>query len=226
MKLQSTGSSSAGLVQNGQNWSLSLPMEPSFVLFETAIGTCAIAWGSRGIVGLSLPAGNSDTPRAGIAKRFPDVAERQPEPEIETVVLDIQALLAGEARDLLGATLDFDGIPDFHRRVYEVTRAIPPGQTLTYGQVSDRLKAPGTSRAVGQALGANPFPIIVPCHRILAASGKAGGFSAPGGLDTKLKMLNIERVHAEGEQGLFGSLPLAIPPGRWRTIPNSRRRQS
>ena len=208
----------------GQNWSLSLRMEASFALFGTAIGTCAIAWGEAGILAVRLPAADDETLRGGILQRFPQAAERPASGEIQKVILDIQALMDGEFRDLRDARLDLSGIPDFHRRVYDVTRQIDPGQTMTYGQISNRLKAPGTSRAVGQAMGSNPFPIIVPCHRVLASSGKSGGFSAPGGVDTKLKMLNIERVHAEADDSLFGSLPLAMAPRRQRPVPRARRR--
>lgn len=224
MKRPRWHSSSAGLAQIGQNWSLSLSMEPSFALFETAIGTCAIAWGAAGIVAVRLPADNDETQRAGIRARCPGAVETSPDAAVGQVIRDIKALLTGELRDLHDAILDMTGVPEFHRKVYDVTRQILPGQIMTYGQVSNRLKAPGTSRAVGQALGANPFPVIVPCHRVLASAGKAGGFSAPGGLDTKLKMLNIELVHAEQADSLFESLPLSVAPRRQRAEPRARRR--
>ena len=82
---------------------------------------------------------------------------------------------------------------EFDTAVYRVARDIPPGETLTYGEIAERLDDPGAARAVGQALGANPIPIIIPCHRVLAAGGRAGGFSAPGGVATKLELLEIER---------------------------------
>jgi methylated-DNA-[protein]-cysteine S-methyltransferase len=88
---------------------------------------------------------------------------------------------------------------------------------MTYGQIAQRLKAPGTARAIGQALGANPFPIIVPCHRVLGANGAVGGFSAPGGVETKLRILNMERRNAPFEPSLFADLPLAPPPRRMRS---------
>ena len=90
-----------------------------------------------------------------------------------------------------------DGVPEFHRRVYEAARAIPPGNTLSYGDIAKRVGAPGAARAVGQALGRNPFPIVVPCHRVLAAGGKIGGFSAQGGVATKRRMLAIEGARVE-----------------------------
>lgn len=108
------------------------------------------------------------------------------------------ALLSGE--DLAApdsVPLDLSRVPPFHARVYEVARTIPPGTTLTYGEIARRLGEPGAARAVGQALGANPFAPIVPCHRVLAAGGGTGGFSADGGVATKRRLLEIEGVHLE-----------------------------
>jgi methylated-DNA-[protein]-cysteine S-methyltransferase len=105
----------------------------------------------------------------------------------------IVALLDGQARDLTDVPLDFDeSVPAFHRRVYDVARTIRPGTTLSYGEIAVRVGEPDAARAVGQALGRNPIPIIVPCHRVLAANGGTGGFSAPGGTATKLQLLAIE----------------------------------
>ena len=220
MKLPKRHSSSAALAKRGQNWSIFAQMGRAFALFNTPIGTCSIAWGPGGVIGLGLPSADADENRANMHKRFQGIAENIPPPKFAAVITDIQALLVGESRDLLSVELDLEGIPEFHRRVYEVTRAIPPGQTLTYGQISQKLNAPGTARAVGQALGANPFPIVVPCHRILAAGGGAGGFSAPGGFETKMNILNIERKNAPLEPSLFDDLPLSPPPRR----PTMRRR--
>ncbi len=200
-------------------------MVQAFTFFDTAIGTCAIVWAETGITGVSLPSENAEMMRSHINQRFPDAKESVPSPGISRTIADIQALLDGEKRDLLDAKLDTTGVPEFHRRVYEIARSIPPGNTLTYGEISARLNAPGTARAVGQALGANPFPIIVPCHRILASGGKAGGFSAPGGIDTKMRMLNIERAGAPLEPSLFDQLPLAAPPRRPRGDPPGGRRR-
>lgn len=104
-----------------------------------------------------------------------------------SVVDDIAALLNGEPRDLGYAKIDTAALPDFHRRVYDVARTIPAGATLSYGEVAARLGDRLLAREVGEALGQNPFPIIVPCHRVLAAGGKMGGFSARGGVRTKLR---------------------------------------
>jgi methylated-DNA-[protein]-cysteine S-methyltransferase len=115
----------------------------------------------------------------------------------------IVALLRGEPGDLTEVTLDLDGVPPFHRRVYEVARGIPPGATLSYGEIAARLGSRGAARAVGQALGRNPFAIVVPCHRVLAAGGKVGGFSATGGVVTKLRLLSIESARANATNALF-----------------------
>lgn len=174
-----------------------------FALFDTAIGRCAIAWGERGIAGIQLPDAGEPETRARMLHRFPAAGEAVPPREVQRAVDRIVALLHGEASDLSDIALDMDGVPAFHRRVYEVARAIPPGKTLSYGDIAARLDARGAARAVGQALGRNPFPIVVPCHRVLAAGGKIGGFSAQGGVATKLRMLAIEGVQANGTPQLF-----------------------
>src|SRR5207247_6696232 len=112
------------------------------------------------------------------------------------------ALLRGAPTDLAAVALDMDGVRAFHRRVYEVARTIPAGKTLSYGDIAARLGAPRAARAVGQALGRNPFPIVVPCHRVLAAGGKPGGFSANGGVATKLRLLAIEAAQEGGAAAL------------------------
>jgi methylated-DNA-[protein]-cysteine S-methyltransferase len=174
-----------------------------FTLFETAIGRCGIAWGERGIVGVQLPEARELATRARMAERFPDAEEGTPPPVVQTALEEIIALLRGEPRDLAGIALDMVGVPSFHQRVYEIARSIAPGSTLTYGEIATRLGAPGSARAVGQALGRNPFAIVVPCHRVLAAGGKVGGFSAQGGIATKLRMLAIEDARTNGQFALF-----------------------
>ncbi|WP_437600897.1 methylated-DNA--[protein]-cysteine S-methyltransferase [Sorangium sp. So ce590] len=170
-----------------------------FLLFDTAIGRCGIAWGTRGITLLQLPEGREQNTRARLLERVPDAArEAPPPPDVQRAVDAIVALLRGEASDLSGVALDMERVPPFHRRVYEVARTIPPGATLTYGDIAARLGSLGAARAVGQALGRNPFAILVPCHRVLAAGGKVGGFSANGGVTTKLRLLSIESARAAG----------------------------
>jgi methylated-DNA-[protein]-cysteine S-methyltransferase len=173
-----------------------------FTLFETPIGRCGIAWGARGVTGVQLPEGADEATHARLRRRFPHAREAPPPPAVRRAIDGITALLRGEANDLGTVGLDMDGVPPFHRRVYEVARTIAPGATLSYGEVAARLGAPGSARAVGQALGRNPFAIIVPCHRVVAAGGKAGGFSADGGVTTKLRLLAIEGA-PQAQRGLF-----------------------
>jgi methylated-DNA-[protein]-cysteine S-methyltransferase len=166
-------------------------------LFSTAIGWCGLAWGERGVVGTQLPEGSTEKTRARLAARFPGTPESVPPREVQDAINDMSALLRGDSNDLMNIRLDWDGVPDFNRRVYELTRAIPPGKVLTYGDISHRLGMPGAAQAVGQALGHNPFAIVVPCHRVVASDGKMGGFSADGGATTKRRMLVIEGAIAD-----------------------------
>jgi len=185
-----------------------------FTLFETAIGFCGLVWGEKGIVGVLLPEASREKTRARLARRHPEAAETHPPPQIQSAVDAIVSLLTGEATDLGDIELDMEGLAPFQRRAYALARAIPPGATLTYGEIAKQLDEPEAARAVGQAMGQNPFPIIVPCHRVLGAGGKAGGFSAPGGLDTKARMLSIEGARVGDEPTLFERLPIAVRPRR------------
>jgi len=169
-----------------------------FALFDTPIGRCGIAWGPRGVAGVQLPEEAEAATRTRMLQRFPAACESDPPAGVQRAVDAIGTLLRGGAGDLSGIALDMEGVPAFHRRVYEVTRTIPPGATLSYGDVAARAGAPGAARAVGQALRRNPFAIVVPCHRVLAAGGKVGGFSADGGISTKLRMLSIEGAEVNG----------------------------
>ena len=184
----------------------------AFALFGTAIGTCAIAWGPNGIVWIQLPQEDEAGARRRAMRRYPDATETLAPPGIDLAVRDIARLMGGEPADLSRIGLDMTGVPDFNRRVYAVARQIPPGETLTYGEVAARIGEPGAARSVGTALGQNPFPIVVPCHRVLAANGRTGGFSARGGVATKMRMLSIERARTGSAPTLFdalGGLPLA-----------------
>jgi methylated-DNA-[protein]-cysteine S-methyltransferase len=175
----------------------------AFTLFDTAIGPCGVAWGRRGLTALQLPEADAAETRARMARRFPEARELTPPPGVQRALDRIVALLRGQPSDLSEIPLDMEGVPSFHQRVYEITRAIPPGETLSYGDVAARIGAEGAARAVGQALGRNPFAIIVPCHRVLAAGGKVGGFSANGGLATKRRLLAIEGVKFKVPLPLF-----------------------
>lgn len=186
--------------------------EDGYLLFDTPVGRCGLAWRGGALSALQLP----EPDDAGTVRRMlryvaaaepapPLVAEDDAPAWVRDVIAQVGALLEGRPQHLEDVPLDLRGIPDFARQVYALSRAIPPGRTLTYGEVARRLDAPGASRAVGQALGANPFAIIVPCHRVLAASGRSGGFSASGGVRTKLALLALESPRdAPPEGDLFG----------------------
>jgi methylated-DNA-[protein]-cysteine S-methyltransferase len=181
-----------------------------FCLFDTAIGACAVAWSDRGLTGVQLPEGDPERARARMERRFPDAVEEAPPAEVREAIAAITTLVGGEARDLAAIRLDMEGLADFPCRAYAVARTIPPGQTLTYGEIATRLGDPNAARAVGEAMGRNPFPIVVPCHRVLAAGGRLGGFSANGGVVTKLRLLEIEGAQIGEPATLFDDLPMAV----------------
>ncbi len=175
-----------------------------FTLFDTAIGICGVAWRERGLVGVLLPEVSGAPARARLSRRFPDLAEAAPPPRIQDVVGRIVALMQGRPVDLSDAPLDLEIVSDFERQVYAIALGIPPGKTMTYGQIATQLGDRLLAQKVGQAMGHNPWPIVVPCHRVLGAGGKMVGFSAPGGIDTKERMLAIEGYFPGGQPSLFG----------------------
>jgi methylated-DNA-[protein]-cysteine S-methyltransferase len=167
-------------------------MAYGFALFETSIGACGVVWGGKGLLGLQLPETDQARTRARVLRRWPQAREVPPPAGVQRALDRITALLRGEASDLSAIPLDMEDVPEFNRRVYEVARTVPPGATITYGEIATRLGDPQDARAVGEAMGRNPFAIVVPCHRVVAANGKMGGFSANGGVATKQRMLIIE----------------------------------
>src|SRR5258705_5369972 len=175
----------------------------SFAIFAPAIGRCGVVWGERGINAVQLPMSNEDKTRARIRQRHGDIAEAPPPAEVQSAIDGIVELLAGKPNDLSDVVLDLDGVPEFNRGVYDIARTIPPGKTLTYGDIAKRLGGVELSRDVGQALRRHPCPIVVPCHRVLAADGKPGGFSANGGGVPKLKMLAIQGAGGNHTPRLF-----------------------
>jgi methylated-DNA-[protein]-cysteine S-methyltransferase len=183
----------------------------NFALFETALGTCAIVWSGRGVTGVQLPEADAAATWARVQRRYPSAVEAAPPPSIAQAIEGIVALLDGDARDLSSIVIDDADTPEFNKRVYAIARQIPPGATMTYGEIAERLSGrtgdKSLARAVGTALGENPCPIVMPCHRVLAAGGKTGGFSASGGVVTKLKLLTIEGAQPGGPT-LFDRLPL------------------
>jgi methylated-DNA-[protein]-cysteine S-methyltransferase len=181
-----------------------------------------LAWGEHGLVAIQLPEATPEATRRRLRRRCPEVpadsggqgvkpgeavSNKVPADSLAALpapmaraIKALTALLAGQRADLGDVPLDLAGLPDFDRRVYEIARAIPPGETLTYGAIAQRLGQPGAAREVGAALGRNPFPLVVPCHRVVAAGGKLGGFSAAQGTVTKRRLLEIE-----------GALPPPLP---------------
>ncbi len=195
-----------------------------FAIFETAIGACGIAWGERGLLATQLPDRSASETRARLTRRRPELAEISPPDHVQDAMERIAAHLRGEHADLTAIALDMDGLAPLNRKVYEIARRIPSGATRTYGEIAQEIEQTagdlGDARAVGQALGQNPFPIVIPCHRVLAAGGKAGGFSAPGHIVTKFRLLEIEGARIEdaraaGTPTLF-DIPLSIAPPRRR----------
>ncbi len=174
-----------------------------FTLFDTPVGACALVWGERGLVGVLLPGADAAATRASARRRYAGAQEAPATDAVQRVIERVRGLLNGARDNLEDIALDLSAIPPFNRRVYAVARAIHPGSTRSYGEIAIELGEPHAARAVGQALGANPLPIIVPCHRVLAAGAKAGGFSAPGGTRTKLRLLDIEGAPLGGTPGLF-----------------------
>jgi methylated-DNA-[protein]-cysteine S-methyltransferase len=159
----------------------------------TAIGALGVVWGEAGIRRMWMHAGTVERARASIRRAFPGAVETAPPPSVSQVIAEIDELLRGERRDLRTAELDMATTPEFDRRVYEVARAIPPGDTMTYGAIAQVMgEEPMRARDVGQALARNPFAPIVPCHRVVAARGQLGGYSAPGGQATKRRLLELE----------------------------------
>jgi methylated-DNA-[protein]-cysteine S-methyltransferase len=175
----------------------------AFALFDSPIGTCGIAWNAKGIAGFQLPSATAQATRSRLQQRWTEAVESAPPSGVQRAIDHVLALLKGEAIDLSDIPVDLADAPDFHRKVYEIARTIPPGRTMTYGEIAKRLGVPQESREVGQALGRNPIAIIVPCHRVLGADGKMGGFSASGGVATKRRILEIEGAAALSAGPLF-----------------------
>ena len=175
-----------------------------FAVFPTAVGHCAMAWRGELVLEVLLPEdGGAAQTRSRMARSHADLAECAMPPHVAAWAARVAALLEGVPDDLRDVPLDLRAVPPFHARVYELARQIPPGKTMTYGEMAAALGAPGAARAVGQALGHNPFAPVVPCHRVLAAGGKAGGFSAGGRAATKVRMLEIEGAFSHASLALF-----------------------
>jgi methylated-DNA-[protein]-cysteine S-methyltransferase len=166
---------------------------PRYAIGSTSLGAFGVAWSEQGIVRTWMHTHSESATRAAILRALPHAIAATPTPAIEAAIADVRRLLDGEPRTLAAADLDMSGTPPFDRRVYEFARTIAPGSTMTYGAVAAALgEEPMRARDVGQALARNPFAPIVPCHRVVAAHGRLGGYSAPGGASTKRRLLERE----------------------------------
>ncbi len=173
--------------------------QAAYCLFETPLGACGIAWKEQEtsrippvVTFFQLPDATRSLTDTRIAGSSGGRKARVPPPRIAGIIKRVQKHLHGDVQDFLDIVVDLDAIGPFARQVYETVRKIPAGRTMTYGELAADMNRPTASRAVGQALGRNPIPLIIPCHRVLAIGNKPGGFSAHGGLETKAKMLEIE----------------------------------
>ncbi len=184
----------------------------AYTVFDTVVGRCAIAWSDSGIVGVQLAEAREIETRRHLLRSFPNARQTKPAPDIEAAIEGLTALLRGEAVDLSDIALDMAALPAFHHRVYDVVRSIPRGETLTVADVAARLHASGAIPSVGQALAKNPFAILVPCHRELAARGETGGAPACGGIVSRYRLLSIEGALAGRGPTLFDVLLSFAPP--------------
>ena len=169
-------------------------------IFDTAIGACGVAWSARGLVAVQLPERDRAATERRLSARSRSAGVATPPPPIAALIADITRYLAGERVDFSTVEVDLAGIEPFRRKLYDTMRALGWGTTTTYGALAHAigLAEPEAARDVGEAMGRNPVPIVIPCHRVLAAGNKLGGFSAPGGAATKAKLLALEGVHLDG----------------------------
>jgi methylated-DNA-[protein]-cysteine S-methyltransferase len=185
---------------------------PGYALFPTAIGVCGLAWSARGVSRVVFPEPTEAATRARLTRHDRDLAETAPPSAIAEAICAITALLQSGRADLSAIALDMDGVDGQERAILEAARGVPAGSTVTYGELAARIGQPRATREVGQAMACNRFPIVVPCHRVLAAGGGFGGFSAPGGLEAKARLLTIERAATSAAPMLFDDLPIAVRP--------------
>ncbi|HEX5683235.1 MAG TPA: methylated-DNA--[protein]-cysteine S-methyltransferase [Ideonella sp.] len=175
-----------------------------FAFFDTPAGLCGLAWNDAlEVCGGQLPEPTPELTRRRMQQRFPGLRETEPPPAMAQVLRRLAAALQGAPDTLDDVPLADADVPVFNRRVYALARQIPPGQTRSYGELAAELGGPAVARAVGQALGRNHFASLVPCHRVMAARHQAGGFSGPGGLQTKLRLLQLEGAQLGDQPGLF-----------------------
>jgi methylated-DNA-[protein]-cysteine S-methyltransferase len=169
-----------------------------YVIFETARGYCGIAWNGFAIIALQLPTRSADAAERLLRRRAPGAAPGSPPPAVAEVVTSVKRYFDGEDADFSAVELDLTAQEPFARQIYETARRVRWGHTTTYGALAKQLGAgPEAAREVGQAMARNPVPLIIPCHRVLAAGNRIGGFSGPGGSAAKRRMLELEGVQVE-----------------------------
>jgi methylated-DNA-[protein]-cysteine S-methyltransferase len=183
-----------------------------YTVFDTAVGRCGIAWGELGIVGVQLPEAREIDTRRRLFRLYPEAREQRPPLNAEIAIEGIVALLRGANADLAEVMLDMTGIHAFNQRVYQITRAIPRGETRVYAEIAAAMHAPGAVHSVAQAIARNPFMIIVPCHRVLEPGNYADKISPNGGVISKRRLLSIEGAHATVSKTLFEVLLPVAPP--------------
>jgi methylated-DNA-[protein]-cysteine S-methyltransferase len=183
-----------------------------YTVFDTVVGRCGIAWGAGGVLGVQLAEAREIETRRRLLQQFPDARDTRPPLGVENAVEGIVALLRGQPCDFSDVVLDMHAIPAFNRRVYDATRGVPRGETVTFADLAKRLGASGATHAVGQAINRNPFAILVPCHRVLAAAGETDGRCGNGGIVTKRRLLSLEGALAKSGPTLFDVLLSVTPP--------------
>jgi methylated-DNA-[protein]-cysteine S-methyltransferase len=173
-----------------------MPVTTSHIhIFETAAGFCGIAWSEKGISGFRLPGDSAEATERHLRRRVPNAVPGTPPASVYKVIAAVKRYFAGEIIDFSDVPVDLDGQEAFFQQIYAELRQVGWGETTTYGTLAKALGAgPEAARDVGQAMAKNPVPLIIPCHRVLAAGGKVGGFSAPGGSVAKARMLQLEGV--------------------------------
>jgi len=185
-----------------------------YAIFDTAIGRCGIAWSHAGVLGVQLPETREIETRRRLYRLYPEARELPPPPNVGGAIDGLVAALRGQAGDLSDVTLDLEDIPPFNRRVYDCARAIPRGETRTYGEIASSLRASGALSSVAQAIAKNPFVIIVPCHRVLETAGEYADRMSPyGGTISKRHLLSIEGMRPTAGKTLFDAL-LPVAPQR------------
>ena len=173
-------------------------MTHHYLVFETASGFCGIAWNDVGITRFQLPTKSAEATERILLRRVPDAKPGAPTPEIVEAVAAVKRYFEGERTDFSEFKLDLNDQSAFFNQIYAAARQVGWGHTTTYGTLAKQVGAgPEAARDVGEAMANNPVPLIIPCHRVLAASGKVGGFSAPGGSAAKMRSLELEGVHVE-----------------------------